>query len=143
MSRSATTGPPLVVQEMAPPGVDVHIHCSTDRVLGPVVTVGLGSLQTTADVDGVEPPRTGVVGVGADDGRDAHASDVRSPTQGSTTRRWSMRSSASRQLMADQHDLTEIDINPLIVSADACLVTDARVAVSHDEHSELPLRRLV
>ena len=46
------------------------------------------------------------------------------------------------QLMVDHPALTEIDINPAIVSVEGCVATDARIVVQ--EHSPLPfpLRRL-
>ena len=36
----------ITVQRMAPPGLDVRIECTADARLGPVVTVGPGSLQS-------------------------------------------------------------------------------------------------
>jgi acetyltransferase len=46
------------------------------------------------------------------------------------------------QLAADQADIDEIDINPLIVSSEGAVATDARVTIHATRRSELPLRRL-
>jgi acyl-CoA synthetase (NDP forming)/GNAT superfamily N-acetyltransferase len=133
---------PFIVQRMTAPGVDVHIRCATDPRLGPVITLDLGSLQTTAADAGVgRLAPLSVAGAQAlvDTSRVGRALAVAG-----------LESSALvdvllrvAQLMADHPELTEIDIDPAIVSAEGCVPTDWRIVAQAARPWELPLRRLV
>ncbi len=131
----------LVVQQMAAPGIDVRIYCATDENLGPVVTLDLGSLQSVNPDDGASrlPPisrttaetmvlksRVGgaleTAGISADLLVDALA--------------------RVGQLMFDHNEISIIDINPMIVSDGACVITDAKVTLADSRESALPIRRL-
>jgi acyl-CoA synthetase (NDP forming) len=131
----------LVVQAMAAPGVDVHICCTTDELLGAVVTLDLGSLQTTgsdhsasrlvplsrmAAVALVETSRVG--------GALTAAHLDAGPLVDTIVR--------VAQLMADHPEVMEIDINPAIVSDEGCVPTDARIRIQPIPRSAFPIRRL-
>ncbi len=131
----------LIIQQMGSPGVDVRIHCTTDAVLGPVVTLDLGSLQSDNPNDGVSrlPPLSHATAeamvqksrVGDALARAGLAAD---PLVGVLVR--------VAQLMFDHSSIASIDINPAIVSDGACVVIDARVDIDVESPSELPIRRL-
>jgi succinyl-CoA synthetase beta subunit len=132
----------LVVQEMATPGIDVRIHCTTDPRLGPVVTVGPGSLQlaTLGDDTSRLPPLSPIAAETMIDASNVAAALAEAHIDGGQLVDAIMRVA---QLMFDHPDICEIDINPMIVSSTACLATDARIDVHRDEHQEFALRRLV
>ncbi|MCU1396585.1 MAG: putative acetyltransferase [Ilumatobacteraceae bacterium] len=131
----------LVVQAMAAPGVDVHIRCATDDLLGAVVTLDLGSLQTAGTGDSasrlvplsrvaadalIETSRVG--------GALAAAHLDPAPLVDTILR--------LAQLMDDHPELAEIDIDPAIVSNEGCVPTDARIRVQAIARSAFPIRRL-
>ena len=131
----------LVVQQMAPPGVDVHIRCVADPLLGPVVTVDLGSLQSK-DPDGGASRLVPLSRVAAE-------ALVESSRVGGALRRAGLEPTALidvivrvSQLMADHPALSEIDIDPALVSAEGCLPTDVRISVQPAPPSAFPIRRL-
>jgi acyl-CoA synthetase (NDP forming) len=131
----------LVIQQMVPPGVDVRIRCTTDERLGPVVTVGLGSLQSRAIDAGSSrlPPvsrpsartllETSHVGSALADAGLADDQLVEAIMRVS-------------QLVFDHPEIVEIDINPLIVSHTGGRVTDARIGIHRSSRVDEPLRRL-
>ncbi|MCU1397351.1 MAG: putative acetyltransferase [Acidimicrobiales bacterium] len=140
-SALGTDADALVVQAMAMPGVDVHICCTTDKLLGPVMTLDVGSLQTARSSDGasrlvplsrvaavalVETSRVGgaLAAAGIDD----------APLIDTLIR--------LGQLMADHPELDEIDIDPAIVSVEGCVATDVRIRLDPSSRSALPIRRL-
>ncbi len=111
--------------------------------LGPVVTVGLGSLQIDA-----------VAG-----GRRLAPLSAAQRRRSSIRRRWPVRSRDAdipdaklldaiiriAQLMFENAEIASIDINPMIVSPTGCLVTDAHISVhprDEGDESTLPMRRL-
>jgi hypothetical protein len=131
----------LVVQQMVPPGVDVHIRCVADPLLGPVVTLDLGSLQAK-DPDGGASRLVPLSRVTAE-------AMVESSRVGGALRRAGLEPSALidtivrvAQLMADHPALSQIDIDPALVSADGCVPTDARITVQPEPPSAFPIRRL-
>ncbi|WP_114907720.1 acetate--CoA ligase family protein [Ornithinimicrobium murale] len=123
----------LVVQQMAPSGVELVCGVHRDPVFGPVVTVGLGGVlvEVVADVALCKAPLTL-----------EHARSALAEVAGGRL------VSHSRGISADQVDavadimvrlgdlavelpeIAEIDVNPLIVSRSAILVADALVGVS-------------
>ncbi len=131
----------LVIQRMAQPGVDVQIHCTTDTLLGPVISLALGSLQTTTPSDAASrllPLSAAAAAALVDTSRVGRALDS------ADLDRAALIDTIVRvgQLMADHPALAEIDINPAIVSAEGCWPTDARIVVQPTASSDLPLRRL-
>ena len=131
----------IVVQQMAPPGVDVHIRCIADPLLGPVVTLDLGSLQSHDPDDGASRlvPLSRV----------AAEALVESSRVGGALRRADLEPTALidvivrvSQLMADHPVLLEIDIDPALVSAEGCVPTDVRIVVQPAPPSAFPIRRL-
>jgi len=131
----------LVVQQMVMPGVDVHIHCTTDDRLGPVVNLDLGSLQAITASDSASrlaPLSAAAAEALVETSRVGRALDAAGlPRDGlvDTIVRIG-------QLMADHPALAEIDINPVIVSSEGCVPTDARVILQSHSPLPLPLRRL-
>ena len=127
------------VQHMVTPGVDLRIRVAVDERLGPIITVGLGGVQ--ADLIGDEVSRLAPV----------------SPT---VARRMVRNTRASAaldeeallrvgdimarvaQLASDHPEVVELDLNPVVVSADGCCVVDAAVTVSPIERPEQAVRRL-
>ena len=131
----------LVVQQMAAPGVDVHIRCVADPLLGPVITLDLGSLQSASPDDGASRlvPLSRV----------AAEALVETSRVGGALRRAGLEDTSLidaivrvAQLMADHPELSEIDIDPALVSAEGCMPTDARIVVQPERPSAFPIRRL-
>ena len=131
----------LVVQQMAMPGVDVHIQCATDDRLGPVVNLDLGSLQATTASDSASrlAPLSGAAAEAL-----VETSRVGRALDAAGLDRAALVETIVRiaQLMVDHPALGEIDINPAIVSAEGCVVTDARIVVQAHSPLPFPLRRL-
>ncbi len=131
----------LVVQRMVAPGVDARIHCTTDAMLGPVVTVGLGSLQT--EFAGSGPSRLAPLS------RVAAQALVDSSPIGGALRAAELGSDEIvdvivrvGQLMFENTEIDEIELDPVIVGPDGCYLTDAVVRLQHRDVANLPLRRL-
>ncbi len=126
------------VQRMATPGVDLRIRVDDDARLGPIITVGLGGVQ--ADLIGDEVSRLAPVSptVGrrmVEGTRAAAALDDDALTQvGELIARIA-------QLASDHSRIDRLDVNPLIVSADGAVVSDATVVLGEAELEE-PVRRL-
>jgi len=123
------------------PGVDVHIHCTTDDLLGPVVNLDLGSLQATMASDSASrlaPLSAAAAEALIETSRVGRALDAagldRAALVGAIVR--------TAQLMVDHPALAEIDINPAIVSVDGCVATDARIVIQEHSPHPFPLRRL-
>jgi len=131
----------LIVQAMAPPGVDVRIRCDHDGQLGAIVTVGLGGAQADAIDD-----RTS---------RLAPVSPASATTMLGETRlsaaldaadfdSWPLVDAVvlAAQLASDHPEIAELDLNPVIVSEDAAIVTDALIRLVRHVSEDGPLRRL-
>lgn len=131
----------FVVQAMAAPGLDVRIQCATDELLGPVVTLDLGSLQSINPNDGASrlPPisrATAEAMISSSRvGGALDAAGIGAEPLIATIMRVA-------QLMFDHTEIRSIDINPAIVSEDACVITDAKVIIDVERPSDFPLRRL-
>ncbi|WP_040495029.1 acetate--CoA ligase family protein, partial [Ilumatobacter nonamiensis] len=131
----------LVVQEMVPPGVDARIHCQHDDRLGVIVTVGYGG----ADANLIDDRASRLAPL-------SHASASAMLTE--TKVGAALESSAldpsplvdaivlAAQLCADQGDVDELDLNPVIVSDAGAIVTDATVRLLDRPDGEAALRRL-
>ncbi len=131
----------LVVQHMASPGLDVHIRCTTDPLLGPVVTLDVGSLQAPQADDGASRlvPLSRV----------AAAALVRTSRVGGALELAGIDGEPLidaimrvAQLMADHPELDMIDIDPAIVSVDGCVATDATITLQDAAPAVFPIRRL-
>jgi acyl-CoA synthetase (NDP forming)/GNAT superfamily N-acetyltransferase len=131
----------LIVQAMTSPGVDVRIRCEHDDQLGAIVTVGLGGAQADAIDD-----RTS---------RLAPVSPASATTMLSETRLASALDTAgfdtwplvnaivlAAQLASDHPEIAELDLNPVIVSDDGAVVTDASIRFVAHVPGDGPLRRL-
>jgi acyl-CoA synthetase (NDP forming)/RimJ/RimL family protein N-acetyltransferase len=131
----------LIVQAMAPPGVDVRIRCDHDEQLGAIVTVGLGGAQADAIDD-----RTS---------RLAPVSPASATTMLGETRlsaaldaadfdSWPLVDAVvlAAQLASDHPEIAELDLNPVIVSEDEAIVTDALIRLVRHVPEDGPLRRL-
>ena len=131
----------LVVQQMAMPGVDVHIHCTTDDRLGPVINLDLGSLQATTASDSAS--RLAPLSAAAAEAL-IETSRVGRALDAAGLPRAALVDTMMRiaQLMVDHPALAEIDINPAIVSTEGCVPTDAHVVLQAHSPLPFPLRRL-
>ncbi len=131
----------LVVQAMTSPGVDVRIRCEHDDRLGAIVTVGLGGAQADAIDD-----RTS---------RLAPVSPASATTMLRETRLAAALDSSgfdsaplvdaivlAAQLASDHPEVAELDLNPVIVSDDGAVITDAAVRIEPHIAEDGPLRRL-
>ena len=131
----------LMVQAMTAPGVDVRIRCEHDEQLGAIVTVGLGGAQADAIDD-----RTS---------RLAPVSPATATTMLTETRLMAALDAAgfdswrlvdavvlAAQLASDHPDIAELDLNPVIVSDDGAVVTDALIRLESTILEDGPLRRL-
>jgi hypothetical protein len=131
----------LVVQEMIPPGVDVRIHCHRDERLGVIVNVGYGGVD--ADLIGDRTSRLAPLSP-------ASAAAMLGETKvGGALVAAGLDSSPlvdmivlAAQLCADQHDVDDLDLNPVIVSDGQALVTDASVRLVDRPDDDGPIRRL-
>jgi acyl-CoA synthetase (NDP forming) len=131
----------LIVQAMTAPGVDVRIRCEHDDRLGAIVSVGLGGAQADAIDD-----RTS---------RLAPVSPASAATMLTETRLTAALDAAgfdssalvdavvaAAQLASDHPEITELDLNPVIVSDAGAVVTDAVVRLTANVTGESALRRL-
>jgi acyl-CoA synthetase (NDP forming)/GNAT superfamily N-acetyltransferase len=131
----------LVVQKMIPPGVDVRIRCEHDERLGAIVSVGLGGAQADTIDD-----RTS---------RLAPLSPASATTMlGETRLRASLDEAGfdssplvdaivqAAQLASDHPEISELDLNPIIVSESGAIVTDAVVRIAAHITEQGLIRRL-
>ena len=130
----------LVVQPMVAPGVDVRICCSTDERFGPVVTVGLGSMQVAlpGDVSRLVP-------VSAAAGSALVADSPVGPALARAELPRDALVDAIRrvsQLAFDHHEIDAIDIDPALISSAGCQLTDVHIRLGHHDRRDLAMRRL-
>jgi acyl-CoA synthetase (NDP forming) len=131
----------LIVQAMAPPGVDVRIHCEHDERLGAIVSVGLGGAQAAAIDD--RSSRLAPVSP-------ASATSMLGETRLITALEsadfdsWPLVDAIvlAAQLASDHPEIAELDLNPVIVSEDGVVVTDAHILLRPRSSQDGPLRRL-
>jgi len=131
----------LVVQSMTSPGVDIRIRCEHDDRLGAIVSVGLGGAQADAIAD-----RTS---------RLAPVSPASAATMLAETRVATALANGdidsgplvdaiaqAAQLASDHPEIAELDLNPVIVSSNGAVVTDATIRLGAHIPEDGPLRRL-
>jgi acyl-CoA synthetase (NDP forming) len=130
----------VVVQAMVPPGLDLRVRI-TDSRLGPLVSVGLGGSQADLITDEASrlAPLSRVATHDLIAGSRAGPALTRAGLDAEPVADLLGRVA---QLAADHHEITLIDLNPVIVSAGQAWVSDAVVAVHAVERAEPPLRRL-
>jgi len=129
----------VYVQKMAPPGIDLRIKILNDPRVGPVVTVGLGGVQ--ADLIADESSRLAPIGSGAaramiESTRAAGAlADIDVEAFGDVLIRVA-------QLASDHPEISDLDLNPVIVTQGTCIVIDASIDVQPVTRPEHAVRRL-
>ena len=128
----------VVVQRMVPPGLDVRVRVRDDERVGPVIGVGLGGVQ--ADTIGDEVSRLAPVSPSS------AATMIRQTRAGSALDETEILGLAGlvarvTQLAVDNHEIAELDLNPVVVAGD-CWVVDARLSLRHPERAGPVPRRL-
>jgi acyl-CoA synthetase (NDP forming) len=145
---SAAFGPDLtgvLVQPMLTGGVEVLIGVVQEEVFGPLVVFGLGGVAT--EVLGDHTARlTPLTDVDADDLiRGVHAAPLLFGHRGSPpvdlTALRDMLLRVSR-LADDLHEVSELDLNPVIATSTGAYAVDARIRVSPAQPRDPFLRRL-
>jgi acyl-CoA synthetase (NDP forming)/GNAT superfamily N-acetyltransferase len=130
----------VVVQAMVPPGLDLRVR-STDSRLGPLVAVGLGGSQADLITDEASrlAPLSSVAAEALIDGSRVGPAMNRAGLDAGPVADLLVRVA---QLALDHHEISLVDLNPVILSAEQAWVTDAVIAVRAVEHAEPPIRRL-
>lgn len=130
----------VIVQRMAPGGLDLRIHSSLDERIGPIVTAGLGGAQ--ADVIADESSRLAPVSPAtarsliAGTRAAAGLPDVALDEVADVITRVA-------QLVSDHPEIAELDLNPVVVGDDGnCHVVDATILLRRPSRPERSLRRL-
>ncbi len=126
----AKIGTPVIVQRMADPGVELLVGAVRDPTFGPVVAVGLGGVmaELVKDVRFALPPISetearalvteGAAGKLLAGFRGAAPADCDGAVEIVIR---------VAQLADDVPELAELDLNPVICSANACQAVDARI----------------
>ena len=121
----------VVVQEMVAPGADVRIRCWIDPVVGAVISVGPGS-QQAPDLpsldDGARLAPVTHVAAAAMIARSSVGTTLRAT--GADPARLADSMVRLSRLVVAHPQLTEIDVNPMIVGLRRTVVTDARIIVA-------------
>jgi len=129
----ARIGTPVIVQQMADPGVELLVGAVRDPTFGPVVAVGVGGVmaELVQDVRFALPPISeaearalvtdGTAGRLLAGFRGAAAADIGGPVDIVIR---------IAQLAEDVPELAELDLNPVICGADGCQAVDARIRLS-------------
>lgn len=131
----------VVVQRMVPPGVDVRVQCIRDDRLGVIVNVGYGGID--ADIIGDRSSRLAPLSP-------ASALAMLTETKvGAALRAAEVDSSPlvdvivqAAQLCAEQRDIDRLDLNPVVVSVDGAVVTDAAIGLLDRPDADGPIRQL-
>jgi acyl-CoA synthetase (NDP forming)/GNAT superfamily N-acetyltransferase len=130
----------VLVQAMVPPGVDLRVRVVSDGSVGPLIAVGLGGNQ--ADLVGDERPRLAPLST------ESAAAMLAESRAGFSLQTAGIGSGQlvdvilrAAQLAADHAEITLLDLNPVIVTATGCQVTDALVRVAPTTRGAV-LRRL-
>jgi acyl-CoA synthetase (NDP forming)/GNAT superfamily N-acetyltransferase len=131
----------LIVQAMTAPGVDVRIRCDHDDQLGAIVTVGLGGAQADSIDDRTSrlaPVSPAIATTMLGETRLSAALDAADFDS------WPLVDAVvlAAQLASDHPEIAELDLNPVIVSDDGAIVTDAVIRLVRRIVEDGPLRRL-
>ncbi len=131
----------LIVQAMTSPGVDVRIRCEHDDRLGAIVSVGLGGAQADAIDD-----RSSRLAPLSPASAAAMLTETRLTAAlvnaGFDSSELVDAVVAAAQLASDHPEITELDLNPVIVSERGAVVTDAVIRLTSHAVGDGPLRRL-
>jgi acyl-CoA synthetase (NDP forming)/GNAT superfamily N-acetyltransferase len=128
----------VIVQRMAPPGVDIRVRARDDARIGPMISVGLGGLQAEAIADEASrlaPVTPWNARAMITETRAAHAlsTDLQDRLADLVVR--------VARLAADHHEIAELDLNPVIVEETGCWVVDARLVLRRPDRTGA-IRRL-
>ncbi|MGB3733360.1 MAG: acetate--CoA ligase family protein, partial [Ilumatobacter sp.] len=131
----------VVVQRMVAPGIDVRVRCKRDDRLGVIVDVGYGGID--AELIGDRSSRLAPLSP-------ASALAMLTETKvGEALQSAGFDSSPlvdvivqAAQLGAEQRDIDELDLNPVVVSVDGALVTDAAITLQDRPDTDGPIRSL-
>lgn len=130
----------LNVQEMVPPGLEVRVEISVHPALGPLVAVGLGGQGSTA----AGPPQKRLAPITPDEAADmidrAGLAGVLLANDISTTALVDLVVRAGC-IAVEASTLESLVLDPIMVSARRCVVTDA-AGTTHHVDPEGPIRRL-
>lgn len=145
---AALFGPRLrgyLVQPMAPAGVELLVGVVGDPVFGPLVAVGLGGTATDLVADRVHR-LVPLTDAGAEDMLTAfHAgAQLFDPHRSPALDRRAVIDTVVRigRLADDLPEVAELDLNPVVVGTDGCVVVDARIRVAPVAPADPALRAL-
>ena len=131
----------VIVQRMAPPGLDLRITATADDRLGATIAVGLGGRDTDLIADEQSrltplstPGARALVGRSRA-GAALLAADIDPEALTDTLVR-------AAQLVADHPEIVGLDLNPVLAAAGRVAVTDAEVRIAPDRDGHVALRRL-
>ena len=120
----------VVVQTMAPPGLDLRIRATVDDEAGAVISLGIGGIQAGLVGDD-DPRRLAPLSV------DSATSLVAESRAGPALTHAGIDPAAvidvlirAAQLIADHAEITVLDLNPVITTGAGCYVTDAVVTLA-------------
>ena len=131
----------VLVQAMVDPGVDVRVKITADPDVGPLIAVGLGGTQAdliTEESSRLAPLSTeSAVALLADSrvGPSLRSAGIGSGHLVDLVLR-------AAQLAAEHAEFGLVDLNPVIVTATGCQVTDAMIRVAPVARPDAALRRL-
>jgi acyl-CoA synthetase (NDP forming)/GNAT superfamily N-acetyltransferase len=130
---------PFLIQTMAAPGVDVSVSVVLNPLVGPVLAVGAGGVATPLAV-----PRMQVLPLTDRDARRCVASSGLAAVLDDVGRS-ALEDLLHRvgALVEAAPELSELDLNPVIVRGDGAVITEARVRVAAVERDPLPPVRRV
>ncbi len=131
----------LIVQAMMAPGFDVRIRCQHDDRLGVLVSVGLGGVH--ADVIDDRSSRLAPVS-GASARSMLAETKVAAALDAAGIESGALVDAICRAalLASDQHAIADLDLNPVIVTSESAVVTDATITLDHRRRRDEPLRKL-
>ncbi len=145
---AARFGPRLrgyLVQPMAPAGAELLVGVVGDPVFGPLVAVGLGGTATDLVADRVHR-LVPLTDAGAEDMLTAfHAgAQLFDPHRSPALDRRAVIDTVVRigRLADDLPEVAELDLNPVVVGTDGCVVVDARIRVAPVAPADPALRAL-
>jgi acyl-CoA synthetase (NDP forming) len=131
----------VIVQRMAPPGLDLRITATADDRLGAMIAVGLGGRDTDLMIDEQSrltplstPGAWALIGRSRA-GAALAAADIDAEALTDTLVR-------AAQLVADHPEIVALDLNPVLAAAHGVAVTDAEVKIAADRDGHVALRRL-
>lgn len=130
----------VVIQRMVPPGVDVRVRARAGERIGPVVDVGLGGVQADVIDSGVRRLAP-ISPAGARQLIEATRVATALHEAGVDADRLIDVIVRVSRLAFEHAELTEIELNPVIVSDDGIWATDVRARVAPAQ-APGPLRRL-